>query len=124
VGTLLALGGVCIGAASVGRPPAAGCKGALSPELGWCCTRPQPSLHPRSPRFVPGPCLAGVCLTDVTSRDLKKGQAKVKLGPLDDLIAGLVAGVPAAFVTCPLDVIKTRMQSCGVVSHVLGTLCC
>lgn len=48
------------------------------------------------------------------NRDLKKGQAKVKLGPLDDLIAGLVAGVPAAFVTCPLDVIKTRMQSCGV----------
>ena len=48
----------------------------------------------------------------------------MKLGPLDDLIAGLVAGVPAAFVTCPLDVIKTRMQSCGVVSHVLGTLCC
>jgi len=37
-----------------------------------------------------------------------------KLGPLDDLIAGLVAGVPASFVTCPLDVIKTRMQSCGV----------
>ena len=34
-----------------------------------------------------------------------------KLGPLDDLIAGLVAGVPAAFVTTPLDVIKTRMQS-------------
>lgn len=34
---------------------------------------------------------------------------------MDDLIAGLAAGVPAAFFTCPLDVIKTRMQSCGVV---------
>ncbi len=76
-----------------------------------CCKRPEPSLHPQG--------LVGVCLTTVTGRNLRKGQGKERLGAIDDLIAGLVAGVPAAFFTCPLDVIKTRMQSCGVVSHVL-----
>jgi solute carrier family 25 aspartate/glutamate transporter 12/13 len=44
----------------------------------------------------------------------QKGGKESKLSPLDDLMAGLVAGVPAAWLTCPLDVIKTRMQACGI----------
>jgi hypothetical protein len=41
----------------------------------------------------------------------QEGGKESKLSPLDDLVTGLVAGVPAAWLTCPLDVIKTRMQS-------------
>ena len=45
---------------------------------------------------------------------MKRNGQTAELGPLDDLIAGMAAGVPAALITCPLDVIKTRMQACGL----------
>mmetsp|Transcript_9993 Transcript_9993/g.15634 ORF Transcript_9993/g.15634 Transcript_9993/m.15634 type:complete len:370 (-) Transcript_9993:449-1558(-) len=44
-------------------------------------------------------------------QDFRVSRGEAKDNVLDDLVAGLVAGVPAAGLTTPFDVIKTRLQA-------------
>jgi len=55
----------------------------------------------------------GLCLPTCVSWSLHTCVSSGKLGPLDDLVVGLLAGIPSSLITCPLDVIKTRIQSYG-----------
>jgi len=73
--------------------------------LLWRCVCLSLSLHL-------GLC-HGLCLPTCVSWPLHTFVSSGKLGPLDDLVVGLLAGVPSSLITCPLDVIKTRIQSYG-----------